>query len=42
MACATAGGIRNAPLDAGVARTFTAPYERVLQAARDATVPTGP
>ena len=35
------GGLKSEPLDAGVARTFVAPYEKVLQAARDATFGAG-
>jgi hypothetical protein len=41
MGCASAGGMRSAPLDLGVARTFDASYDRVLRAAREATVASG-
>lgn len=40
-ACATVGGIQNAPLDAGTARVFQAPFDSTLQAAREAVVAAG-
>lgn len=40
-ACATVGGIQNAPLDAGVARVFPAPFDSTLQAARESVVEAG-
>jgi hypothetical protein len=40
-ACATVGGMQNAPLDAGTARVFQAPFDSTLQAAREAMVESG-
>jgi hypothetical protein len=41
LGCASAGGMRNAPLDVGTARTFDGAFSRVLRAAREATVASG-
>ena len=41
VGCASAGRMRNAPLDVGTARTFDGSYARVLRAAREATVASG-
>jgi hypothetical protein len=40
-ACASTASIKSEPLDAGVSRTFEGSYDRVLRAARDATVAAG-
>jgi hypothetical protein len=40
-ACATVGGIQNAPLDAGTGRVFQVPFDSTLQAARQALVESG-
>lgn len=40
-ACATVGGIQNAPLDAGTARVFPASFDSTLKAAREAVVEAG-
>ena len=40
-ACATAGGIRSEPIDAGVSRSISADYDRVTRAAREAIVEVG-
>jgi hypothetical protein len=37
-ACATTSGMRRQPVDAGIARTFNAPFERVVAACRNAMV----
>jgi hypothetical protein len=39
--CATAGGMRNAPLDAGVARTYPNDYATVVAAARTSVIEAG-
>lgn len=39
--CASAGGMKNAPLDAGVTREFSGSYQSIVRAARDATVQAG-
>jgi hypothetical protein len=41
VGCASAGGMKNAPLEAGVAREFPGSYEAIVRAARDATVQAG-
>jgi hypothetical protein len=40
-ACATAGGMRNAPLDAGVQRAFSSDYGTVVAAARSSVTEAG-
>lgn len=37
-ACATVGGIQNAPLDAGTGRVFQASFDSTLRAARESMV----
>ena len=39
--CATTSSIQNAPLHAGISRTFTNDYETVLKATREALVESG-
>ena len=40
-ACATTGGMRSAPLAQGTPRTFSAEYDKVLKASREAVVEAG-
>lgn len=40
-ACATTGGIRNEPLDAGTSRSYAAPLNRVVTATREAVAQAG-
>jgi hypothetical protein len=40
-ACATVGGIQNAPLDAGNARVFPVSFDSTLKAAREAVIEAG-
>ena len=40
-ACATVGGIQNAPLTAGVTRTFDAGFDNTVKAARESVVEAG-
>ena len=40
-ACATTGGMRQEPLDAGVVREFTGDFQTVLRAARTAVTNAG-
>ncbi|HEX9690764.1 MAG TPA: hypothetical protein VGA22_01560 [Gemmatimonadales bacterium] len=39
--CSSQGGVQNAPLHAGVGRTFEADFDRTLDAAREAAVESG-
>lgn len=39
--CASAGSVQNAPLHAGIGRTFEAGFDKTLAAAREAAVETG-
>lgn len=39
--CATAGGLRSEPLDAGISRVFDAPLDETLTASREAVVEAG-
>ena len=41
VSCATVGGMRSAPLTAGMSRTFNHEYDAVLRAAREAVVDAG-
>ena len=41
IACATAAGMRGAPLQEGIAHTFTGEYDQVLTAAREALLEAG-
>ncbi len=41
MGCATIGTMRNASLDEGVPRIFTASFDRVLKATREAVIQSG-
>ena len=41
LGCATSGGLRQEPLNAGETRNFAGSYDAILKAARDATVASG-